>query len=133
MRHTEKRLTSQVEIATARRGVMLLLTLFFIVVATSLATLIMSNSSQLIRTTRHEHEAILLRQLTDSALAWARANDSLIPDAPITLNGEELLPEGISGEVCVNLDDKLQGVIVVTANIKFPGHDRSRTTRFRLP
>ena len=119
-------------VASARRGAMLVLALFFIVVATSLATLIMAGSAQLIRTTRFEHESILIRQLTDSGRAWVLAHKGLQPNILVTLSGEGLLPEGVSGEVRISPDKDAQDVFIVTVIVRFSGHDMSRTTRFRI-
>lgn len=112
---------------------MLLLALFFIVVAASLATLIMANSSQLIATTRHEHEVIVLRQLTDSGLAWALAQGGVKADAPAVLGGDGILPAGVRGEVRLSRDEKAPDVIVIIAEVAFPRHNSSRTTRYRMP
>jgi hypothetical protein len=112
---------------------MLLLALFFIVVATSLATLVMANSSQLIRVTRHEHEVILLRQLTDSGWAWVRGNKDWNAGAPVTLRADGILPDGISGDVVIRLDEKAQDILHVTARIRLSNHDISQTTLFRTP
>jgi hypothetical protein len=112
---------------------MLVLALFFIVVATSLATLIMAGSAQLMRTTRYEHESILIRQLTDSGRAWVLAHKGLQADIPVTLRGEGLLPEGTSGEVRIALDREAPEVFIVTAIVRLSGHEMSRSTRFRTP
>jgi len=111
---------------------MLVLAIFFIFVATSLATLIMAASAQLVRTNRHEHEAILLRQLTDSGRDWAIAQ-SPRPTAPVTLPGNSVLPEGFSGEVRVEFDRQTGDVLVVTATLKRPPRNLSQTNRFRMP
>ena len=120
-------------IHSPRRGAMLVLAIFFIVVATSLATLIMASSAQLIRTTRFEHEAILVRQLTDSGRAWVRAHKGLQPNAPVTLSGNALLPEGSSGEVQIGRDKEAHDVFLITTIVRLSGRDLSRTTRFRFP
>ncbi len=112
---------------------MLVLAIFFIVVAASLATLIMASSTQLIRTTRFEHEALLARQLTDSGRAWVRAHRGMQHNAPVTLSGNALLPEGISGEVQIGREREAQDVFLITAIVRLSGHDLSRTTRFRIP
>jgi hypothetical protein len=110
---------------------MLVLAIFFIFLATSLATLIMAGSAQLIRTAGHEHEAILLRQMIDSGRAWALSHTPR-PAAPVALSGADLLPEGSSGEVRIDFDPNA-GDVVVTAALKRNSRELSQTSRFRLP
>jgi hypothetical protein len=99
---------------------MLLLALFFIVVATSLATLIMANSTQLMRMTRHEHEMMILQQLTDSGWDWVQAQNGLKLDSAVTLSGEGIVPDGCSGEVHLSPDHQTDDRIIITAEVRFP-------------
>jgi hypothetical protein len=114
----------------ARKGAMLVLAIFFIILASSLAVLVMAGSVQLVRTTRHEHEVILLRQLTDSGKAWVHAHRGVRSDAEVTLSGKDILPEGMTGEVKISLNAALPEAITVTAKLRFSGREVSRTTRF---
>ena len=112
---------------------MLLLALFCIVLASALAVLIMAGTTQLMRTSRSEHESILVRQLTDSAWAWVLARKGLESDTPVALGGEGLLPEGVSGEVRISPAEETQDIFVVAVIVRFRAHQVLRTTRFRLP
>lgn len=124
MNKTEpRRIQRKWRIARSRRGAMLVLALFVIFLASSLAVLIMAGSSQLVRTTRHEHESILIHQLLDSGRAWVRAHQALPADAQITLSGKDILPEGISGEVRISSSTEQAGAIVITAKIIFLGRE----------
>ena len=120
-------------VATRRRGALLVLVIFYLALASSLMVLVTASSVQLARTTRHEHEAILLRQLTHSARAWVRAKGGLRPDAPITLSGANVLPEDISGEVRMSVSGELPDVVVIRARLSFPNREAVRTTRFAAP
>jgi hypothetical protein len=102
---------------------MLVLALFVIVLASALAALIMAGSSQLVRTTRHEHESILTRQLLDSGKAWVRAHPGVLPDTQITLSGGPILPDGVSGEVRITNGTAPSTPILITATISFPGRE----------
>lgn len=112
---------------------MLLLAIFSIVMATSLATLIMAGTSQLIRTSRSMHESIVARQLTDSAWAWVRAHKGMQSRTNVTLDGTGLIPEGVSGEARISPVEGTQDTFLVTVTLKFSAHRVLRTTRFRLP
>ena len=116
--------------AGARRGAVLLFVLFFIVLATALAVLLTANSVRLVRTTRNEHESMLLRQLTDSARAWVGAHGGPHAVTPATLDGKDILLEGSSGEVTINVDGQFSNVIVIRAQLTFTGRQVVRTTRW---
>lgn len=116
---------------TQRRGAMLVFALFLIVLATSLAALIMAGAAQLGRTTREAHESIVVRQLADSGLVWLRTQSDLRTEARTTLPANGLLPEGVAGEVTVGRSGGSAGVIVVTVHVRFPAHAVTRTFRFR--
>lgn len=112
---------------------MLLLVIFSIVMATSLATLIMAGTSQLIQTSRAEHESMVARQMTDSAWAWVQAHKGLQSRANVTLDGKGLLPEGVSGEARISPVEGTEDTFLVTVILKFSKHPIHRATRFRLP
>ena len=118
---------------TARRGAVLVLVLFFIVLATALAVLLTANSARIVRTTRNEHESMLLRQLTDSARSWVQVHGGPHADAPVTLDGKDIGPEGSSGEVRINVDERSPNVIVIRAQLTFTGRQVVRTTRWAAP
>lgn len=117
----------------ARRGAMLVLALFFIVSVTSLTVLILSLTSQTLRTARSEHEWLIVRQLTDSAKAWLVAHDGLGAVPVVSLPGDALLPDGSSGEARIRLEDGSTDVFVVAVTVSFPPRRISHETRFRLP
>ena len=117
----------------ARRGAVLVLVLFFIVLATALAVLLTANSARIVRTTSNEHESMLLRQLTDSARAWVQVHGGPHADAPVTLDGKDILCEGSSGEVRINVDEQSPNVIVIRAQLTFTGRQVVRTTRWAAP
>ena len=120
--------------ASRRRGVVLVLVLFFIILATSLTILVTASSVRLVRTTRHEHESILLRQLTDSAASWVRVHGGPPGNTSVTLHTEEIYPQGTSGTVEISMDTKAPGVVVINAKMSFPSRTVSRTTKFhKLP
>lgn len=119
--------------ASARRGVMLLLVIFSIVMATSLATLIMAGTSQLIRTSSSEHESMVVRQLTDSAWAWVLAHKGMPSGKSVTLDGKGLLAEGVWGEARIHFVEGVPDTFQVTVILEFSGHRVLRTTRFRFP
>ncbi len=119
--------------AGARRGVVLLLVLFFIVLATALAVLLTANSVRFVRTTRNEHESMLLQQLTDSARAWVGIHGGPHAGTPVTLDGKDILLEGTSGEVKINVDGQVPNVIVIRAQLTFTGRQAVRTTRWAAP
>jgi len=119
--------------AGARRGAVLVLVLFFIVLATALAILLTANSARIVRTTRNEHESMLLRQLTDSAREWVGAHGGPHADTPVTLDGKDIGPEGSSGAVTINVDERSPNVIVIRAQLTFTGRQVVRTTRWAAP
>lgn len=120
-------------VVTRRRGALLVLVIFYLALASSLMVLVTASSVQLARTTRHEHETILLRQLTHSARAWVRAQGGLHRDAPVTLSGADILPEGTSGEVRISVSGEFPDVVVIRAQLSFPNREAVLTTRFAAP
>ena len=133
--HTQETATRVVR----RRGAVLVLVLFFLVLAGSLSFLVTASSVQLVRTTRHEHESIVLRQLADSAEAWVSQHGGLPGGdkshswASVTFHAGEILPEGICGSVRIRVDGELQNILVIRAQLSLPGRVASRTTRFPAP
>ena len=111
----------------------MVLVLFFIVLATALAVLLTANSARIVRTTRNEHESMLLRQLTDSARAWVQVHGGPHADTPVTLDGKDILLEGSSGEVKINVDEQSPNVIVIRAQLTFTGRQAIRMTRWAAP
>ncbi|MHC4696767.1 MAG: hypothetical protein ACYTFA_08505 [Planctomycetota bacterium] len=127
-------LSQQCDVGLARRrGAVLVLVLLYLALASSLMVLITAGSVQLVRTTRHEHESILLRQLTDSARAWGRVQRDLPPDTHVTLSGGNIPPEGVSGEVRISVDTETPDAVVIRAQLSFPDREVVRTTRFAVP
>lgn len=131
MMKTERDRARQVDRRPGTRGgAVLVLVLFFIVLATALAVLLTANTARIVRTTRNEHESMLLRQLTDSARAWAAARGGPQADSPVTLDGKDILLEGTSGEVRINVEEQSPNVIVIRAQLTFTGRQVVRTTRW---
>ena len=118
--------------AAARRSVVLLLVILFIALASSLLVLVMAGSVDFVRTTRHEHESILLRQLTDSGHAWVRAHGAPEHDEPITLDASMILPEDVSGAVKISLAGQAPHVVSISVRASYPDRELVRTTRFSL-
>ena len=116
--------------AATQRGVVLLLVILFIALASSLLVLVMAGTVDLVRTTRHEHESILLRQLTDSGHAWVRAHGVPEHDEAVTLDASTILPEGVSGAVKISLKKQTPNVVFISVRAGFPDRVLARTTRF---
>lgn len=108
----------------------MLLVILYIALASSLLVLVMAGSVDLVRTTRHEHESILLRQLTDSGQAWVRAHGVPDRDKPVTLVASTILPEGVSGIVKISLVAQTPDVVSISVRASFPDRELTRTTRF---
>ncbi len=120
-------------LASSRHGAVLVLAIFFIMMASALAVIIMASTVQFARTTRHENQLILLRQLIDSANEWVQARGGLPIGTPVTLSGDGILPENVSGQVTIGIDDELQNVIVITAKLRSSGHVANQTARYANP
>ncbi len=69
----------------------------------------------------------------DSALAWVGAHGGPHADTPVTLDGKDILLEGSSGEVKINVDGQFPNVIVIRAQLTFTGRQVVRTTRWAAP
>lgn len=115
------------------RAVVLLLVLVLIAFSGSLAMLITAGSTQLVRTTRTAHQAIVLRQITDSAMEWLKARDAALPATPVTLSADVFLPEGSTGTAEIRRDKSLPGSVLVKATIRVGDREFARTSRFSLP
>jgi len=101
--------------------------------ASALAVIIAASTVQFAKTTRNEHELILLRQLIDSAQAWVQARGGLPIGAPVTLDGEGVLSENVSGQVTIGFDENLQNVVVLSAEIHLSDRVINQTARFANP
>ena len=119
--------------ARARRGVVLVLVVFFIFLATALSVLITATSVQLVRTTRSHHESILLRQMVDSAHAWLGARSDWRADVPVVLELKDTLGIGATGRIRMYVNDEMPGVVIVNARLTLVNRERSRTIRLRAP
>lgn len=96
----------------ARSGAVLVLVLFFIVLAGGLAVLMSGSASRLARTTRSQHETMLLRQLVESGNDWLRAHEESIGQATVALDGSGILPDGLSGRVTLTGDVATDRIII---------------------
>ena len=114
----------------ARRGALLVLVLFFLVLIGSLTLLIMGNTSQLVRTTRNANELALLRQLVDSGKAWADAQTELPPGVDTTLSAGGILPPDASGAVRIARPADAPDAILVAAELSWPGRTLRLESRF---
>lgn len=119
--------------ACARRGALLVMVLYFLVLVGSMAVLIMGNTSQLARTTRHAHEMVLLRQLVDSGKAWADAQAALLPGVVTTLSGSGILPPDATGAIRITRPKDAPDAILVTAELNWPGRKLRKESAFHFP
>ena len=85
-----------------RRGFVLILVLAYLVLAASLLVTVTGSIAQLVHTTQSEQASMLLRQLTDSASAWAAQNRAAWTGAEVSLNGAGMVPPGASAVVTVS-------------------------------
>ena len=115
---------------TARRGVVLVLVLVYIVLAGSLMLLTTASVGQLIRTDRSAHHSILLRQLIDSGRAWADAHGDLPTETPITLDPADILPEDASGTVTITLRPDPPVTVVIEVRLQLHRQAFTRTAVF---
>jgi len=117
----------------ARRGVMLVLVIFFIFLAGALAVLATAYAVQLARTTRQHHESIVLRQMADSSFDWLVAQEDWRATLPAVRDMNDVVPEGTSGVVRMRADDTRPGTVVIEARIATTHHGRRYTTRLSPP
>ncbi len=115
----------------ARRGLVLLLVLVYMVLAGSLMLTTAASTGQLVRTGRSEHVSVLLRQLIDSGYAWADAHGALVLETPITLDAADILPPDGSGDVTIIVDRRTPGAMLIKARLQL--HYRQFTRTARLP
>jgi len=127
----------QVEVSTrpphARRGAVLVLVLFVIVLASALAVLATRYSVELARTTRHYHESILLQQMIDSAQAWLAETPNWREHVPVDLAFIADVTTGAGGDVRIDRDDDKPDMVIVTARLSLIDRELSRTVRFKAP
>ena len=116
----------------SRHAAMLVMALFCIVLTTALAVVIMTNTTQLVRITQHEHEEIVLRQMIDSGKEWMSAQAASTQASPMTLPVSAIVPENMSGEVRIDRDSKDPNLVVVIAILRNSTHEARRTARFRM-
>lgn len=115
-------------------GFVLIFVLLAITLATALAVLAASSSTQLARTTRSEHESIMLRQLNYSAHAWIRESHDHLKELPLVMPAGDLLPEGATGTVTVTRHETRPDLLVYTAKIAMGGGREIRgTTKLTRP
>jgi Tfp pilus assembly protein FimT len=112
-----------------RQAVTLVLLIFFIVLVAALAALMAASTSQLVRTTRYEHESIVVRQLAESAFALVRTRTESPAMEPITLGGIDVLPDGTTGEVHVARTGDPNGQISVSVQARFASRSIERVFR----
>jgi len=108
------------------------LVLFFIVLATMLAVLIMSNAAQLARTTRHEHEEIIIRQMIESGRDWIAVHKTSTEFAAVTLPADSIVPESVRGEIQISRDAGHPESVKISASLRFSTHEVRRVARFRI-
>lgn len=114
----------------SRRSVVLVLVLVYIVLAGSLMVLITASTGQLVRTGRHEHSSILLRQLIDSGRAWAYARADVRADTPITLDAADILAAESSGQVTIVVKPGNPETVVIEARLQLHGRRFTRSGTF---
>ncbi|UCC29265.1 MAG: hypothetical protein JSU86_13810 [Phycisphaerales bacterium] len=114
----------------SRRSVVLVLVLVYIVLAGSLMVLTTTSTGQLVRTGRHEHASILLRQLIDSGRAWAYARADVHVETPITLDAAEILPAESSGHVTIVVKPGKPETVLIEAQLRLHGRPFTRSGTF---
>lgn len=114
----------------SRRSVVLVLVLVYIVLAGSLMVLITASTGQLVRTSRHEHASILLRQLIDSGRAWAYARADVHAETPITLDAADVLPAESSGHVTIVVKPGKPETMLIEAQLQLHGRRFTRSGTF---
>lgn len=117
-------------VRASRRSVVLVLVLVYIVLAGSLMVLITASTGQLVRTSRHEHASILLRQLIDSGRAWAYARADVQAETPITLDAADILPGESSGNVTIVVKPGRPETVLIEAQLQLRGRRFTRSGTF---
>lgn len=121
MMKNSMRLTFQIQgLRTARPGAVLVLVLFFVALAGGLAVLMSGSASRLARTTRSQHETMLLRQLMESGKEWVRAHEEFAGEATTALDGSGILPDGLAGRITLT-GDVATDRIRIQAELALPG------------
>ena len=106
-----------------RQAFMLLVVLVFIVLATTLVLLTAAGTAQFARSAGAERTSILLRQMIDSGIAWARTNRSIGSETasqspaprPIVLDAAELVPSPGTGEIRLTFLNGPPSAVIVEA------------------
>ena len=113
-----------------RRSVVLVLVLVYIALAGSLMVLTTASTGQLVRTSRHEHASILLRQLIDSGRAWACARTDLPAETPIVLDAADILPPESSGNVNIVVKSGKPETVVIEVQLQLRGRRFAHSSTF---
>ena len=116
----------------SRRSVVLVLVLVYMALAGSLMVLTTASTGQLVRTSRHEHASILLRQLIDSGRAWACARADLRAETPITLDAADILPPESSGHVTIVIKPGKPETVVIEVQLQLRGRRFARSGMFAI-
>ncbi len=115
-----------------RRGAVLVLALFFIVLAGSLSVLLSGSLARMVRWERAGHESIVLGQLLDSGRAWADAHREAPAGGDVVLSAEALIAEGKTGTVKVSIDPTSPGEIRVEARVTSREREVFQTAKYRF-
>ncbi len=123
-----------------RHAFMLLFVLVFIVLATTLVLLTAAGTAQFARSAGGERTAILLRQMIDSGIAWARTNRSMGSETvnqsktsrSIVLDAAELVPSSGTGEIRLAFVDDERSVVIVEALFEQYGERHRRVAEVAL-
>ncbi len=113
-----------------RQAFMLLVVLVFIVLATTLVLLTAAGTAQFARSAGAERTSILLRQMIDSGIAWARTNRSLGSETasqstaprPVVLDAAGIIPAPGTGEIRLTFSNSARSAVIVEAI--FERHNR---------
>ena len=113
-----------------RQAFMLLVVLVFIGLATTLVLLTAAGTAQFARSAGAERTSILLRQMIDSGIAWARTNGSMgskianqaTAPRPIVLDAAGIIPSPGTGEIRLTILNGARSVVIVEAI--FERHNR---------
>ena len=106
-----------------RQAFMLLVVLVFIVLATTLVLLTAAGTAQFARSAGAERTSILLRQMIDSGIAWARTNRRLESETArqsavppnIVLDAAGIIPTPGTGEIRLTFLNGPPSAVIVEA------------------
>lgn len=123
-----------------RHAFMLLLVLVFIVLATALVFLTAAGTAQFARSAGAERTSILLRQMIDSGIAWARTNRSAGSETesqstaprPIVLDAAGIVPSPGTGEIRLTFLNGAGSVVIVEAILERYNRRHRRVARVAL-